>query len=401
MAAGWRFIAQRALTETVLDWDVPLSLSSNPKRELCGPGSMNGTIEPEFARMIGEDGNPLFQEWGTKLYAEIDGEIRWGGVVTKTSYDDAKYTINCEGFSCYPHGIPYEGHFISGKKLTPKDPYAGKDKNHDGYIDGSKPKKKVPKPPKPYAGTRYDVFHAFRHIWFHIQSKPFGDIGMEIDQHNLGELLGTSDGEDPYELAWWNNPDCGQAIDQLTTSTPFDWTETHAWADNTSTTIKHRIKLGKPRLGRKRTDLRFMDGENLTAIAKPEGLGDEYANEVYVLGKGEGQKMKKAHLYNLTTGRLRRVVTVVDKTLSSDSALRSRGNLELTGHSQALQIPAIQIRNHPNARFGSWSIGDDILVQVEVPWVGDVAIWHRIISDELSPNDMCVLTLKRSDSFVY
>ncbi|WP_404949133.1 siphovirus ReqiPepy6 Gp37-like family protein [Streptomyces sp. ARC14] len=401
MPAGWRFIAQRALTDEVIDWDVPFTLSSNPKRDLSGPGAMSGTIEPEYARMIGPDGEPILQEWGTKLYAEVDGAIRWGGVVTATGFDNAKATIQCEGFSCYPKGIPFESVIVSGVLITPKDPYAGKDKNHDGWVDGKKGKQKVPPPPKPYGGPRIDVYDAFRRIWSHVQNRPYGNIGLRIDTHDLGELLGAKDGSDPWELAWWNNPDCGNTLDTLARDIPFDWVETHAWADSTSNEIEHRIRLGKPRLGRKRDDLRFADGENITAIAKPEGLGDEYANEVFVLGKGEGQKMKRTQIYRYQPGRLRRVVTVVDKTLSSGTALRSRGNRELNGHSQKLQIPAIQIRNHPNAKFGSWALGDDILVQVEVPWIGSVAIWHRIISDELSPNDMCVLTLKRSDSFVY
>lgn len=401
MPEGWRFIAQRAVGGEIIDWDVPFTLSSNPRRDLSGPGSMNGSIEPEYARMIGADGEPILQEWGTTLYAEVDGRIRWGGIVTRTTFDEAKYTVGCDGFSAYPHGIPYESHLLSGRLITPKDPYAGRDKNHDGYIDGSKPKKKVPKPPKPYGGPRVDAYDAFRNIWHHVQSRPNGDLGLKIDSHDLGEKLGASDGTDPWELAWWNNPDCGQSLDSLAKDIPFDWIETHAWADGTSNKIEHRIRLGRPRLGRKRDDLRFAEGENVVALAKPEGLGSEYANEVFVLGKGEGRKMKRAQMHRLRTGRLRRVVTVVDKTLSSDAALRSRGSRELAGHSQELQIPALQIRNHPNARFGTWSVGDDILVQVHVPWVGDVAIWHRIVSDELSPDDFCILTLKRTDSFVY
>ncbi|GAA2439918.1 hypothetical protein [Streptomyces glaucus] len=398
---GWRFIAQRALGEDILDWEVPFALTSNPKRDLSGPGAMTGTITPEYARMIGSDGKPILQEWGTKLYLEIDGQIRWGGIVTKTSFDGPQFTIACEGFSAYPHGIPYEGYIISGKKITPADPYAGKDKNHDGYIDGSRPKKKVPPPPKSYGGPRIDVFDGFRHVWHHVQSKPGGNIGLVIDSHDLGELLGTADGEDPWELAWWDNPDCGQVLDTLTTQTPFDWIETHAWANSTSNTITHRIRLGRPRLGRKRTDLRFVDGENIAAIAKPEGMGDDYANEAIVLGKGEGKKMKRAQLYRARGGRLRRVVTVTDKTLSSDKALRTRGEKELAGRTANLQIPAIQIWDHPNARFGSWSLGDDIRVQVHVPWVGDVDVWHRIVGDEISADGRCTLTLKRSDSFHY
>ncbi|MFI9078809.1 hypothetical protein ACIGW8_20420 [Streptomyces sioyaensis] len=403
MPAGWRFIAQDAITEEVLDWEVPFTLSSNPRRDLSGPGAMTGKIEPEYARMLGPDGDPILQEWGTKLYLEVDGAIRWGGLVTKTAYDGEQATINCEGFSAYPHGIPFESYVISGKKITPKNPYAGKDKNHDGYIDFSNPKRKVPPAPKPFGGPRIDVYDAVRLIWKHVQTRPYGNVGLVLDTHDKGELLGASDGSDPWELAWWDSPDCGQTLDTLVNQFQFDWMETHAWNDATSNTITHRLRLGRPRLGRKRPDLRFAQGENIVAIARPEGMGDDYANEVVVLGRGEGQKMKRAqvHNYSRAAGRLRRVVTVTDKKLSSADALRRRGQQELNGRTAALQIPAIQIIDHPNARFGSWTLGDDIRVQVHVPWVGAIDVWHRIISDEISADGFITLTLKRSDSVHY
>ncbi|MCX4677600.1 siphovirus ReqiPepy6 Gp37-like family protein [Streptomyces sp. NBC_01433] len=403
MPAGWRFIATEALTEDVLDWQVPFTLSSNPKRDLSGPGAMAGTVEPEYARLLGPDGDPLLQEWGTKLYLEVDGAIRWGGLVTKTSYDGERAMVSCEGFSTYPHGIPFEDYIISGKKITPKDPNAGKDKNHDGYLDGSKPKRKVPAAPKPYGGPRLDVYDAVRKVWSHVQSKPHGNVGLVLDTHDKGELLGASDGSDPWELAWWDAPDCGSTLDTLVNQFQFDWMETHAWKDSTSNTITHRLRLGTPRLGRKREDLRFAQGENIVAIARPEGMGDEYADEVVVLGRGEGQKMLRSHVATLGKWprRLRRVATITDKTLSSGSALRKRGQQELQGRTAALQIPAIQIVDHANARFGAWSLGDDVRVQVHVPWVGDVDVWHRIVSDEISADGLMTLTLKRSDSFHY
>ncbi|OEJ21122.1 hypothetical protein [Streptomyces subrutilus] len=400
MANGWRFIAQRALTGQFLDWDVPLALNTNPKRTLSGPGSLTATIEPEYARLIGPDGIPILQEWSTKLYLEIDGHIRWGGIVTKTNFDGAQMSVEAEGLTAYAHGIPFEDHIISGELITPPDPYEGRDKNHDGYIDFTNPKVPVPKPPDPYTGHRIDAYEAFRRVWAHIQSRPYGNIGLTVDDHVLGRLLGAEDGSDPWELAWWNAPDCGQALDQLTRDLPFDWTETHSWtADHSS--IQHRIRLGNPRLGRRRDDLRFADGENLSAIAKPEGLGDDYANEVVVLGKGEGRAMARAQVYRYDGRRMRRVATVTDKTLSSDNLLRVRGERELAGRTQNLQIPAIQIVDHPNARFGSWQLGDDIRLQVHVPWVGDLDLWHRIVGDEVSADGTCVLNLKRADALVY
>ncbi|MFJ5143067.1 hypothetical protein [Streptomyces sp. NPDC088707] len=396
----WRFIAQRALGGTILDWDVPLALSSNPRRELSGPGSMTGTIEPEYQRMMGSDGKPLIQEWGTKIFLEIDGAIRWGGIVTRTAYENQKATIQCEGFTAYPHGIPYEGHMISGPLITPKDPYAGRDKNHDGWIDGKKGKQRTPKPPKPYGGARFDVYDAVRRIWSDLNTRPYGNIGLVIDTHDLGEPLGAKDGSDPWELAWWDHPDCGQTIDTLARLTPFDWREEHYWAKTSGNAIAHRLRLGRPRLGRRRTDLRFADSENVIAIARPEGMGDEYANEAVVLGKGEGRKMARSQVAAYD-GRMRRVVTISDKTLSSSSALAKRGRAELAGRTKALQIPRIQVIDHANARFGSWQLGDDIRVQVRVPWVGDIDVWHRVVADEVSANGIITLDLRRSDSFVY
>ncbi|MEU5978441.1 hypothetical protein [Streptomyces sp. NPDC047315] len=400
MAVGWRFIAVGALDGEILDWEVPLTLSSNPRRDLSGPGAMNGTIEPEYSRLRGPDGRPIIQEWGTKLFLEVAGHLRWGGIVTKTAYDGPKASIQCEGLSAYAHGTPYDGHMISGALITPPDPYAGKDKNHDGYIDGSKPKQKVPPPPKPYTGPRIDTYDAFRNIWDRIQNRPYGNIGLRIDSHHLGHVLGAKNGSDPWELAWWNNPDCGQAIDQLARDIPFDWIETHAWAGS-GNAIDSRIVLGKPRIGRKRDDLRFADGENISAIARPEGMGDEYANELRILGKGEGRKMARHQVHRYERGRLRRVATVTDKSLTGVVALRSRATRELLGRTGVLQIPLIQVINHPNAKFGSWQLGDDIRVQVDLPWVGKIDVWHRIVSEEISADDTCLLGLRRSDSFVY
>ncbi|WP_370419018.1 hypothetical protein AB8O64_11225 [Streptomyces sp. QH1-20] len=396
---GWRFIAQRALGGEILDWEVPLTLSSNPKRALSGPGSMAGTIEPEYARMLGADGRPVIQEWATKLYLEVDGHLRWGGIVTKIGYEGAKKTIECEGLSCYPTGIPFEDTLVSGDMIDPKDPNAGKDKNHDGYEDGTSPRRKIPKAPKPYPGPRIDVYDAFRAIWKHVQSRPYGNIGLRIDGHKLGEMLGAEDGKDPWRLEWWDTPDCGAALDSLAKDIPFDWLETHQW-DGGGNQIEHRIRLGTPRLGRKRTDLRIADGENVAAVATPTGMSDDFANEVIVLGKGEGRKMARAQVHRFD-GRLRRVATVADKTLSGDKALRTRGEQELAGRTMGVQIPMIQIWDHPNAAFGSWQLGDDVRLQLHLPWVGDVDVWHRIVGDEISADGLCTLELKRSDSFHY
>ncbi|MFJ5121954.1 hypothetical protein [Kitasatospora sp. NPDC088548] len=398
---NWRFIALRVLTGQILDWDVPLTLTSFPVRELSGPGGMSGHVEPEYARLIAADGEPLLREWDTAIFAELNGQIRGGGLIVNTSADNGKWMIRCAGYASYPHGLPFLGLIQSGLRITPPDPNEGLDKNHDGYVDFTDPPRsiQVGPPPPSYGGPRIDAYDAVRQIWDHVQSYDNGRLGLVIDQHQAGVLLGAEDGSDPYELAWWDTPDCGSSIDTIAQQVGFDYLEEHAWADidGNNTTIVHRLRLGTPRLGRKRTDLRFADGENISNIATPRTLGEDFANEILVLGRGEGVTMPRLQL-GRPDGRLRRVHVVAEKAATGEAALRARGNQELQARTQGLYIPMLEVRDHPNAPVGSWVPGDDILVQVHVPWVGDIAIWHRIVSDELRTDGTVLLSLKRSDA---
>lgn len=393
---GWRYIAQRVTTGDFLDWEVPFVATSAPKRELNGPGQMQGTIEPEYLRLLAKpDGLPVIGEWATALYAEYDGHIRWGGIVTKVSYSGQQMNITCAGYSAYPHGMPYVGNGIqSGIKIPQKYAYEGKDKNHDGYIDGSKPKRKMPPKPKDKISTRWDAYDVVRHIWAHLQSFHLGNIGMTLDIHDSGYLLGASNGEDPWVMQWWESPDCGDKINEVLALANADYMESHRW-DGAKEKILHRISLGTRRLGRVRNDLRFAQGENIVEMATPEGQGDDYANQVYVLGKGVGKKTARVRVL-VDDKRLRRARTISFKGTSSLKTLKVYGETERSRHSEQITIPSIAIRQHPNAPLGSWTLGDRILIQVEVPWLGSLALWHRVMAEEIDPAaGTAILTLGR------
>ncbi|GAA5071059.1 hypothetical protein [Streptomyces similanensis] len=397
---SWRYIAMRTVSRDFLDWDVPFTADSPPLRELSGPGQMTGTIEPEYLRLMAKpDGLPILAEWGTSLFAEFEGRIRWGGIITDLSYEDQAMKVTCAGYSSYPSGMPYLGSGIqSGKKMPKKWAYDGKDKNHDGYIDGSKPKKKMPKKPADPISARWDAFDAVRHIWSHLQSFTYGNLGLTLDGHDSGYKLGASNGEDPWELLWWDNPDCGETITSILDLAKADYLERHSW-DGTKEKILHHIDFGTRRLGKARTDLRFAQGENIIEIAKPSGQGELFANDVYVLGKGSGAKTARARSVAYDK-RVRRARMITRKDTANLATLTGYGNKERAKHTEQLTIPAIAIRHHPNAPLGSWNLGDRILVQVEVPWVGELAIWHRVVSEETDPAaGTAVLRLTRQDFY--
>ncbi|MER6109390.1 hypothetical protein [Streptomyces hirsutus] len=398
--SGWRYIAMRTVSQDVLDWDVPFKPDSPPRRELSGPGQMAGTITPEYMRLMAKpDGLPVLAEWATSLFAEFNGRIRWGGLITNIAYQGQAMKVTCAGYTAYPNEMPYLGPGIrSGAVIPKKWAYDGKDKNNDGYIDGSKPRKKMPKRPKDTISSRWDAFDVYRHVWSHLQSYKMGRLGLTIDKHDSGYKLGAASGKDPWELQWWENPDCGQVLSDVMGLARADYLERHYW-DGSKEKILHHVDLGRRRLGKSRPDLRFAQGENVIEIATPNHQGSHFANNVYVLGKGSGKKTARARVV-VDDKRVRRAKLVTYKSTANARTLTEHGKKIRARHSQQLTIPSIAVRHHPNAPLGSWQLGDRILVQVDIPWVGELAIWHRIVSEEIDPAaGTAVLNLTRSDFY--
>jgi hypothetical protein len=59
------------------------------------------------------------------------------------------------------------------------------------------------------------------------------------------------------------------------------------------------------------------------------------------------------------------------------------------------------VLDHPNARIGSFAVGDDVLIQTHVGWQ-PTTLWVRITSATISPETGEVaITCSRSDRFNY
>lgn len=355
--AEWRYIAQRATTGEFLEWDVPLS-RDELRWDLSGPGALRGTVPPDLAQAQAADGRALLEDWGTLIYAEAAGEIRWGGIIISSAFDGARWAIEAAGFTTYAAGVPYL----------------------DVYDQAS-----------------VDPLDAVREIWRHIQAQPDGNLGLVPDNTTTPVRLGTSD--EHYRLVAWEAPDCGEELDNLAKETPFDYTEAHSWAADGSTTIEHRLQLSYPRLGRRRSDLAFIEGDNMVAAAQAERDGGRFANEVVGLGRGEGEGSVQTRTPS-RDGRLRRPYVYTDRSATRDR-LVAASRRELTARRDVFAVSEIEVADHPNAPLGSWSVGDDILVQATVPWLGDIAVWHRVTSWALTGGATATLSLARSDSFNY
>lgn len=220
-------------------------------------------------------------------------------------------------------------------------------------------------------------------------------------EHESGTVDDTADEEvvtyqyDAYKLNWYSNLDLSSDLDSLASDTPFDWHLTSHWQDDE---IRHHIRLGYPRLGRRREDLRFVVGENIQVVPSVERDGAEYANEVWVYGAGEGSLMVMGRAFRRDDGRIRKIVTMSDPTLKTQEACLARAEQEIAKRFNVDDISEITLTDHPHARMGSVDLGDEIYVQGELGWI-DYAAWHRVVARSFQPDDgdSQVLTLIRSD----
>ena len=170
---------------------------------------------------------------------------------------------------------------------------------------------------------------------------------------------------------------------------------THYWYDEE---IRHHIRLGYPRIGNRRSDLRFVVGENIKVIPTVERDGTRYANEILFLGAGEGSAQVMARAFRRDDNKVRRVAVVVDPAVQDQVMAQNRANSELAIRYAVEDVTDIVLMDHPHAPMGSVELGDEILLEGETGWA-DLEMWCRVIGRTLNPDtgNAMVLTVIRSD----
>lgn len=368
--AEWRYIAARLNgdgTETILDPELPL-LDASMTKVLSGPDGLRAKLSPATARLLDGSGQPILRPWSTAIFAEQDNVIRHGTIITSLSKDDggAGLSLTGVGFTAAIKGQPYVGSVF----FVQKDPL--------------------------------DIA---RHIWDHWQSFRGGNLGLQIDRTaKVGKLIGTkleqvqfdtqagpvSFEAGPYKLNEWETDDLGGKFDALATDYGFDYREDHAWNAARSGFV-HTLDFGVPRIGRRRPDLRFVVGENVMVPPTETSDANAYYDTVLVRGAGEGATMKRAIVPRASETRLRRVYIETDNTLKSTAAAAARGNGLLPFLTGQADVTSIAVYDTPQAGLGSWTEGDEVLLQTDTEW-GDSSIWCRILSTTITPDDPNVAT---------
>lgn len=357
---GWRYIAVHLNgdgTETPVNWNVPIG-GGRVIEDLSGPGSIEGTISPETERLQDQEGNLVLEPWRTAIFAESDRVIRGGAILTGYREDGPRLSLKTIGFAGYPAGQTYRGEMAEAD------------------------------------GINRDPMDLARHIWDHLQSKPGGNLGLVLDQTTSKVRIGkpvsttsfnTGSGEQvefetgPYQLAEWKTPDLGKEFEDLAETAPFDYRVIHYWDGDI---IRHRMQLGHPTIGR-RLQLRFAVGENVLIPPALEYDGGEYADEVLVLGAGEGRKMVRSNVPAQRGNKLRRSVAVSRRDANTVAKANRIAAEELNFRLGTGEVTQVTVRNHPHTPIGSYAVGDEFELLLGKGWSNRARMWVRILSTDI------------------
>lgn len=359
-----RYMVQRVGTNEWLDKNLPLEEVTRTE-ELSGPGVLTGRVEPELRDQIANDGFRVLEDYASLVYAvdEDTGEIgSCGLVIPPTPHEETGMNLTAPGLSAYP-----QGYLFSDSRLW---------------------------------GVQVDPIVVYRDLWDWVQAQPQSDLGVQVVGTEFSSVR-IGDNEEPYRLEWFELPDVGAEMDTLVGLTPFDYVHEHVWADDAQEVAEHRIRIGHPRLGRARDDLRFAQGENISGAVQAS-TSEEYANDVIGIGNGEGAEMIVSRAA-VDDGRLRRTRTITDKTIKNQDHLDDLTRRELLRVSPTLDLSEVTVEDHPNAPLGSFLLGDDILVETWLPTYGDIRLWVRVLAITVADTDpgYATLAVQRSSAFLY
>lgn len=425
LTGEWRHRDVQGITQPTITWN------------LNAADTFTVTLSPPRADMMTPAGEPLLTEWRDAAYLEEDGHIRFGGIFTASTFNGPAWQQSYTGFAGYPVGIPYEGanYTVTRREAMDVVRYLWAwvqsqesnlgmtvDPRNTGVLLGAQlpsipvtdllnaPSKAGDHTlsiahPDPFnagmvirvgdEGTTYVISSMSGHI-----ARLTTNLKGASSRYHTGAAVAQVVAPTPFALNWWNSTDIGNEIEQIRQEAVFDWRETHTWDSAAKAAVSHRLDIGVPRLGSRRTHLRFTEGENIVGPAQVTRDGTAYATRVVALGYGSGSSTVRADV-NTRTGQLNRTYVYTDAAMQTAGRASAVGQRVLATMANIDTVTSIVVMNHPHAPFGSFFCGDDILVTLCTGW-RNTSIWSRIMSITQDPtSNLMTLGLARSDSFSY
>ncbi|TDO18125.1 hypothetical protein EV580_1307 [Mycobacterium sp. BK086] len=367
----WRIHVQEIVSGDIVGPDMTFT-NLIVQRALSGPCDIQFDVNPNDAQGI------YFKPWGHLIHLEkaMQGKRRiWAtGIVQPSTIDEKTGVLHlkAKGFACYPKGIPWleDLNWIAN-----------------------------------------DAFEAPVEIWRHLQEDfPNGDLGVEVFPKTSGiEMLpGYNYTGAAMSINFFatfvravDKLDCGDYIDALARTIPFDYAERSAW-NGDRTDITKKIELGYPRLGVIQDHLAFIFNENVTSGKPHIETQIDWVSDIGIQGFYPGFEYS-SELSNADPDRVRRYLNEIDANLDSNERTAAWAHRLLARRQTPAYWESITVDpHHDNAPFGTYDVGDTITVSGEMPWVGEISQDHKIIAITVDDvKNTYTLTLKADGEFNY
>lgn len=195
------------------------------------------------------------------------------------------------------------------------------------------------------------------------------------EKHEAAKQQASDDGG-AWKMLWWDTPDSLQEMQEALDEAGWEWYEWSGWnADRTK--ILKEIRL-VPRVGRRQDELSFVGGANITETVVVESDVAEYANAVTAIGAGEGRAALRVTV-GASDSRRRKLVPIDMKHITRKASLETAARAELKRRMQRHRIAAVRVdAAHPNSLKGTFGVGDEVLIDDEVEFLGRVQLWRRV-----------------------
>lgn len=353
----WRFAVEDR-HGTFLTRDLIPVAPAKVVRNLSGPASIEFKVhysEPSV-QMADGSGAIQFKPYGQLVHAlkedQFGNEIVWASCIVQPSDIDPAsgvLDLRTQGFSGYAKGLPW---------LENWNPIA------------------------------VDPFEVVERIWNHIQSYAHGNLGVTVYPTSSGTqmLPGFSFNNEEFVQDFFaifireiDRQDCGDYINKLARDIPFDYFEESAWNASRTDIIK-KIRLGYPSGGFNRTGLVFRPNENIRETKQKQEVEKDWFSDISLKGYFPG-KQYSVQLGNADPDRLRRVVDELDLKINSQERAAAWAKRLLTRRQTPNYYESIIIDPyHSNAPFGTFDVGDNVLVEGPMPWKGDMKQIHKVLA---------------------
>lgn len=368
----FHFIVEEAVSGEILSRDLVVS-NVKLMRALSGQCNIQFDVNYQDYSAAGI----YFKPWKHWIHAEkmILGEhVIWAsGIVVPSQIDKQSGVMHLEaqGFSGYPDKMPL---------LFNWNPFV------------------------------IDPFQTVHKIWDHLQSYPQGNLGVNVYPALSGIEMFPGyafDGEvanlnfTAEFIRAEDKEDAKDHIDKLARDVPFDYVEQSAWNDDRSAVIK-QLYLGYPLAGVQQDHLAFVLNENVLEASPHIETEIDWASDIIIDGWFPGQEYSST-LTNADTTRFRRVIMQDDARINSDERAAAWAKKKLTRRQTPAYWDSVIVDpGHSNAPFGTYDVGDRIMIKGVMPWVGDVAQLHKIIVIAFDEKSQTVqLTTKPEGAFNY